>query len=78
MDHAYGMAMSTRAEAGGEGLHHEGGMFDHGCYYVTHGQRVHNGLLVVSLSLCDVPKGAVCGWPSAIATPNCMTVCAPC
>lgn len=58
LDHAYGMAMSTKGARGGEGLHHEGGMFQHGCYYVTHGQKIHNGLVVVSFALCDVPAGA--------------------
>lgn len=58
LDHIYGMAMSTKGARGGEGLHHEGGMFNHGCYYVTHGQRIHNGLVVVSFALCDVPPGA--------------------
>ena len=33
-------------------------MFDKGSYYVTHGDRIHNGLLVVSFALCDAPKGA--------------------
>ena len=45
VDHAYGMLMSTDGEPGGEGLHHEGGMFDHGCFYVNHGERIHNGLV---------------------------------
>ena len=58
LDHAYGMAMSTAGEAGGEGMHHGGTTFAHGCYYVNHGQQMHNGLLVVSWALCDVPAGA--------------------
>jgi hypothetical protein len=57
LDHAYGMSMSSAGAAGGEGLHLGGGMFQHGSYYVTHGERIHNGLLVVSFALCDVPKG---------------------
>jgi len=31
LDHPYGMAMSASGEKGGEGLHHEAGLFDHGC-----------------------------------------------
>lgn len=58
LDHIYGMAMSAKGARGGEGLHHEGGMFNHGCFYVTHGQRIHNGLIVVSYALSDVPPGA--------------------
>ncbi len=57
LDHAYGMAMRHDGTPGGEGLHHEGGMFDHGCFYATHGNRVHNGLVVVSYALCEVPPG---------------------
>lgn len=57
LDHAYGMAMSANGARGGEGLHHEAGMFHHGSYYVTHRDRMHNGLLVVSYSLCDVNPG---------------------
>ena len=45
LDHAYGMAMSSAGAAGGEGLHLGGAMFEQGSYYVTHGARVHNGLL---------------------------------
>ena len=32
--------------AGGEGLHLGGGHFDQGSCYVTHGERVHNSLLI--------------------------------
>lgn len=58
LDHAYGMAARVGGEEGHFGLHHEAGMFHHGCYYVTHGQKMHNGLLVVSWALTDVPEGA--------------------
>ncbi len=58
LDHAYGMAMRAGADQGGEGLHHEAGLYDYGCYYTTHGSRMHNGLVVVSFALCDVPAGA--------------------
>ena len=58
LDHAYGMAMRAGAAQGGEGLHHHAGLYDHGCYYATHGSRMHNGLVVVSVALCDVPAGA--------------------
>ncbi len=58
LDHAYGMAMSADGQRGGEGLHHNAAMFDHGCFYTTHGARMHNGLVVVSYALCDVPAGA--------------------
>ena len=58
LDHTYGMAMSASGETGGEGLHHEAALFDHGCYYTTHGNRMHNGLVVVSYALADVPAGA--------------------
>lgn len=57
LDHAYGMAMSASGARGGEGLHHEAAMFDHGCYYVTHRERMHNGLIVVSFALCDAGPG---------------------
>jgi len=57
LDHAYGMMMSADGHRGGEGLHHYAGMFDHGCYYVTHRDRMHNGLLVVSYTLVDVSAG---------------------
>lgn len=63
LDHAYGMA--TRPRRGGEApekatahnLHHTAGMFEHGCYYVTHGSRMHNGLIVVSYALTDIAPG---------------------
>lgn len=58
LDHAYGMAMRADGARGGEGLHHEAGLYDHGCYYATHGSRMHNGLVVVSFALSDVPAGA--------------------
>ena len=57
LDHAYGMA--TRPQQTGsaaEGspvhtLHHSAGMFDNACFYLTHGQRIHNGLVTVSYAL---------------------------
>ena len=59
LDHAYGMAQRAETGMGKHGgLHHIGGMFDHGCYYVTHGERMHNGLVVASFALTDVPEGA--------------------
>lgn len=58
LDHAYGMAMSVKGNRGGEGLHHESGMFHHGCYYVTHRDRMHNGLIVVSWALTDAVPGS--------------------
>jgi hypothetical protein len=58
LDHSYGMAMKSGGEVGGEGVHHHAGMFDHGCYYTTHGERMHNGLVVVSYALSEVPEGA--------------------
>jgi Phytanoyl-CoA dioxygenase (PhyH) len=57
LDHAYGMAMRADGERGGEGLHHHAAMFDHGCYYVTHRDRMHNGLIVVSWAITDAPLG---------------------
>jgi phytanoyl-CoA dioxygenase PhyH len=58
LDHAYGMAMRAEGASGGEGLHHQAGMFHHGCYYVTHGQTMHNGLVVVSYALTDIDPGS--------------------
>lgn len=57
LDHTYGMAASSSAEPSGNSLHHHSGMFDHGCFYVTHGERVHNGLVVVSYALTDINAG---------------------
>jgi ectoine hydroxylase-related dioxygenase (phytanoyl-CoA dioxygenase family) len=57
LDHAYGMAMRAEGEGGGEGLHHHAGMFHHGSYYVTHGNKMHNGLIVVSYALTDIEPG---------------------
>jgi ectoine hydroxylase-related dioxygenase (phytanoyl-CoA dioxygenase family) len=57
LDHAYGMAMRAAGEGGGEGLHHHSAMFEHGCYYVTHRDRMHNGLIVVSYALTDINPG---------------------
>jgi len=57
MDHAYGMAARVGGEEGHFGMHHESGMFQHGCYYVTHGEKMHNGLVVVSYALSDTPPG---------------------
>ena len=58
LDHAYGMAARSDGEAGNFGMHHEAGMFGHGCYYTTHGDTMHNGLIVVSYALTDTPAGA--------------------
>ena len=57
LDHAYGMAMRAAGEGGGEGLHHHSGMFEYGCFYVTHHDRMHNGLVVVSYALTDIEPG---------------------
>jgi len=58
LDHAYGMAMRKGGEVVGEGLHHHSGMYNHGCYYVTHNNDVmHNGLIVVSWALTDAIPG---------------------
>jgi hypothetical protein len=58
LDHAYGMAMRAGGERGGEGLHHHGGMFDHGSFYAHQAGRMHNGLIVIGFALTDVPPGA--------------------
>lgn len=60
LDHAYGMASraAVRTDHPDERLHHQSGMFDSGCYYVSHGERIHNGLTVVSYSLTDIEPGA--------------------
>jgi hypothetical protein len=58
LDHAYGMAMRADGRRGAEDLHHHAAIFDHGCYYTTHGERMHNGLIVVGIALTDVPSGA--------------------
>jgi ectoine hydroxylase-related dioxygenase (phytanoyl-CoA dioxygenase family) len=62
LDHAYGMATrpgkGATSQPSGYTLHHTAGMFEHGCYYVTHGSRMHNGLIVVSWALSDIAPGA--------------------
>jgi len=59
LDHAYGMAQKPEKDLGKNGgLHHQAAMFGHGCYYVSHGDKMHNGLIVVSFALTDVPEGA--------------------
>lgn len=58
LDHAYGMAGRVEGDLAGQTLHHHAGMFGHGCYYVTHGQTIHNGLIVVSFALSDIRPGA--------------------
>lgn len=63
LDHAYGMASKSRAgnesrEPASDSLHHHADMFSYGCYYLTRGQDMHNGLLVVSYSLTDIAPGA--------------------
>jgi hypothetical protein len=58
LDHAYGMAMRAGGRKGTEDLHHHAGLFDHGSYYVTHGERMHNGLIVVGFALTEVAPGA--------------------
>jgi len=62
LDHAYGMATAPRRgevqKSLGNSLHHHAGMFEHACYYVTHGPKMHNGLVVVSYSLTDIEAGA--------------------
>jgi len=57
LDHAYGMAARSDVDATGQGMHHHAGMFHHGCYYVNHGPNMHNGLVVVSWALNDIPEG---------------------
>ena len=52
------MAARKGGEEGHFGMHHQGGMFGHRCYYVTHGRQMHNGLMVVSFALSDAPAGA--------------------
>jgi ectoine hydroxylase-related dioxygenase (phytanoyl-CoA dioxygenase family) len=58
LDHAYGMAARAGGKTGTSSMHHEAGIFGHGCYYVTHGETMHNGLIVVSFALTDTPAGA--------------------
>ena len=62
LDHAYGMAARAGRDTGtrsdGNSLHHNAGLFEHGCYYVTHGPKMHNGLVVVSYSLTDIAPGS--------------------
>jgi len=64
LDHAYGMATRPSAtgaspeSAANAGMHHTAAMFHHACYYVTHGARMHNGLVTVSYSLTDIEPGA--------------------
>jgi len=64
LDHAYGMAThpsptGTASEAAtNAGMHHTAAMFHHACYYVTHGARMHNGLVVASYALTDIEPGA--------------------
>jgi ectoine hydroxylase-related dioxygenase (phytanoyl-CoA dioxygenase family) len=64
LDHAYGMATRPKSEgqaaekAVAHNLHHTAGMFHHGCCYVTHGSRIHNGLIVVSVALTDIAPGS--------------------
>lgn len=59
LDHAYGMAMRANpADTNPGNLHHQAGMFHHACFYVTHGDKTHNGLVVVSYALSDTPRGA--------------------
>lgn len=60
LDHAYGMAMRAEGKAAPRGreLHHNSHMYHHGCYYVTHQQIIHNGLIVVSFALTDIAPGA--------------------
>lgn len=62
LDHAYGMATAPRQgevqRSKGNSLHHHAGMYEHACFYVTHGPKMHNGLVVVSYSLTDIAPGA--------------------
>ena len=60
LDHAYGMAMRATDDGAlpAGNLHHVAGMFHHACFYVTHGAKMHNGLIVVSFALSDTPPGA--------------------
>ena len=67
LDHAYGMAAKADTDEGHLGLHHQAGMFNHACYYATHGQQMHTGLLVVSYTLVDMPvgRGGFCCIPGS-------------
>jgi ectoine hydroxylase-related dioxygenase (phytanoyl-CoA dioxygenase family) len=62
LDHAYGMATRPKpAASAAEGvhtLHHHAGLFDNACFYLTHGRRIHNGLVTVSYALTDIAPGA--------------------
>ena len=63
LDHAYGMATApspggSPPEAADARLHHHAALFENGCYYVTHGARMHNGLVTVSFALTDIQAGA--------------------
>jgi hypothetical protein len=61
LDHTYGMGMAADGRGEGENLHHEGvggsHGIGHGSYYHTHGERIHNGLIVVAFALYDNPAG---------------------
>ena len=58
LDHAYGMAAKAVKGSGAEYLHHHAGMFNHASFYVSHGNTMHNGLIVVSFALTDIAPGA--------------------
>ncbi|HEY5578126.1 MAG TPA: phytanoyl-CoA dioxygenase family protein [Acidimicrobiia bacterium] len=55
LDHAYGILMSPGTY--GLGLHGNATPWDPSSYYVWHGGRMHNGLIVVSYALVDVGPG---------------------
>jgi len=60
LDHAYGMAMRADGKPAPKGreLHHHSHMYHHASYYLTHQQMMHNGLIVVSYALTDIPPGS--------------------
>lgn len=65
LDHAYGMASRTTADGrpqpvtgNGSPLHHHAYMMDYGCFYLTEGRQMHNGLVVVSYALTDIAEDA--------------------
>ena len=64
LDHAYGMATRPKQTvSAAEGstvhtLHHTAGMFENACFYMTHGNRIHNGLVTVSYALTVITPGA--------------------
>lgn len=59
LDHAYGIFMRRGAGASvPHHLHNGGTPFDPSQYYLVRDGRMHNGMIVVSYALSDVPPGA--------------------